>query len=72
MNMTAAPSAGSHTAFLYLEDDVFLSWEALLSWAADWEPLAALGLTLGFARVETSQTSGVHCVRTFASCWLQV
>mmetsp|Transcript_6346 Transcript_6346/g.18245 ORF Transcript_6346/g.18245 Transcript_6346/m.18245 type:complete len:432 (-) Transcript_6346:294-1589(-) len=41
-----------HTAFIYLEDDTEISWEALLSWGADAEALAPLGFQRGFFRTE--------------------
>jgi len=52
--------AGNHTAFMYIEDDDFLAWEALLGWAADQAPLAALGFTRSFARVETRADDGAR------------
>ena len=52
--------AGEHTAFLYLEDDDFLSWKALLAWADDQAELAALGFTRDFVRVETRTDGARH------------
>jgi len=53
-----ARCTGNHTAFMYIEDDDFLGWEALLGWAADQAPLASLGFTRSFARVETRTADG--------------
>ncbi len=43
---------------MYMEDDDFLTWEALLSWADDEAALGALGFTRSFVRIETSPDTG--------------
>ncbi len=50
---------------MYMEDDDFLTWKAVLSWADDEAPLAALGFTRSFARIETSPETGAQ---EFATC----
>ena len=54
--------AGNHTAFMYMEDDDFLTWEALLSWADDEAPLAALGYIASLPRSggASSQCNSYH------------
>ena len=53
-----SPPAGNHTAFMYIEDDDLLLWEAVLAWAQDEAPLAELGYMRAFARTETSNPKG--------------
>jgi len=43
---------GEHTAFLYLEDDTEVTWEALHSWGSDAPLVEAAGLQRGFWRTE--------------------
>ena len=56
--MTYHHCAGNHTAFMYIEDDDLLLWEAMLAWAQDEAPLAELGFMRAFARTETSKYTG--------------
>ena len=51
--------AGDHTAFMYVEDDELVTWEAMLAWAQDEAPLAELGFMRAFARLETRAADGV-------------
>ena len=53
---------------MYMEDDDFLTWEALLSWADDEAPLAALGFMRSFVRIETSPETGAQGSATRSAC----
>lgn len=51
-------AAGDHSLFIYMEDDLELTWPALQAWAHDESILAPLGYHRGFVRVEFGQTDG--------------
>ncbi len=53
---------------MYMEDDDFLTWEALLSWADDEAELGALGFTRSFVRIETSPETGALGFATRLAC----
>ena len=50
--------AGEHTAFLYLEDDILISWSMLVAWAEDKTMLTPLDLQRSFYRVEVAAATG--------------
>jgi len=64
----ASACAGNHTAMMYMEDDDFLTWEALLSWADDEAALAAIGFTRSFVRIETLPETGAWVSMTCSAC----
>ena len=55
---SALCSSDNYTTFIYLEDDILLSWEALQAWAEDTEHLVPLGFQRGFFRIEYSHFTG--------------
>ena len=71
----AVRPAGNHTAFMYVEDDELILWEAMLAWAQDEAPLAELGFTRDFTRLEMRAHDGAvgrpacarprHCPRSW-------
>ena len=54
--MTCA--AANYTLFVYMEDDLELTWAALQAWALDESLLAPLGYHRGFVRTEVAQWDG--------------
>ena len=50
--------AANYTLFVYMEDDLQLTWPALQAWAYDESLLAPLGFHRGFVRVEVAQWDG--------------
>lgn len=48
----------NHTLFVYMEDDLELTWPALQAWAYDESLLAPRGFHRGFVRVEVAQWDG--------------
>ena len=58
-NFLCAGQCGErYSLFLYMEDDLLLTWQALQAWAEDEVALAPLGFHRGLVRVETSQWDG--------------
>ena len=51
-------AASNHTLYIYMEDDLELTWSALKAWAHDESLLAPLGFHRGFVRVESAQWDG--------------
>ena len=58
--LTRVPCAGVHTAFMYIEADILLSWPALVSWARDTELLSPLGFQRAMYRVEVAPWDGKY------------
>ena len=50
--------AGDYTTFMYLEDDIPMQWQTLLSWAHDNEALEPMGLQRQFYRTEIAPWNG--------------
>lgn len=48
-------SKGNHTTFVYIEDDTFIPWPTLVSWALDTEVLEPLNLTRSVYRTEIDE-----------------
>jgi len=46
---------GNHTTFVYIEDDTFIPWSTLVSWAIDTEVLEPLNFTRGVYRTEIDE-----------------
>lgn len=51
-------SAGNYSTFMYLEEDILLTWPTLLSWARDTELLEPLGMQRSMFRVEVAPWNG--------------
>ncbi len=51
-----------YTSYIYMEDDTYLEWVNLLSWAADEPYLNELNFTRGFYRVEVRYSMMVSCL----------
>ncbi|KAK9838814.1 hypothetical protein WJX74_003824 [Apatococcus lobatus] len=56
--MQAALATGQYTAFIYLEDDMRLTWDSLISWATDQAVLEPLGFQRQFYRTEIAPWDG--------------
>ena len=58
VNTRGLHAGRNHTLFVYMEDDLELTWSALEAWAYDESLLAPMGFHRGFVRVETAQWNG--------------
>jgi hypothetical protein len=51
-------TADRYSTYIYIEDDTFISWPSLVSWALDSEVLQPLGFMRGFYRTEVNADTG--------------
>lgn len=62
-------TTANYTSFIFLEDDLLPTWEALEAWAEDTDLLEPRGLKRSFFRVELLPDSGITVHQDFMVPW---